>query len=60
MITSIIIAIFLTTLPHYECVFQNTNLIISNFFGLIMLITSFYSIYTLWVKEAIKLFGGAL
>lgn len=54
IITSVIIAIFLTTLPHYESVFQNTNLIIPNFFGLIMLITSFYSTYTLLAKETKK------
>lgn len=54
MVTSIAIAIFLTTLPHYESVFQNTNLIIPNFFGLIMLITSLYSNHTLLTKETKK------
>lgn len=51
IVISVIIAIFLTTLPHYESVFQNTNLIIPNFFGLIMLITSFYSSYALLTKR---------
>lgn len=54
MAASIAIAIFLTTLPHYESVFQNTNLIIPNFFGLIMLITSLYLSYTLSTKETKK------
>lgn len=54
MVTSIVIAISLTTLPYYESVFQNTNLLIPNFFGLIMLITSYYSSYTLLTKETKK------
>lgn len=54
LITSVVIAIFLTNLQNYESVFQNTNLIIPNFFGLIMLITSLYSNYTLLTKETKK------
>lgn len=51
MVTSVAIAIFLTTLPHYESVFKNTNLLIPNFFGLLMLITSYYLSYTLLKKK---------
>jgi len=51
MVISTSIAICLTSLPHYESVFHNTNLIIPNFFGVIMLITSYYINYTLLKKE---------
>lgn len=54
MVLSTCIAIYLTTLPHYESVFHNTNLIIPNLFGLIMLITSYYINYTLLKKETKK------
>jgi hypothetical protein len=51
MVLSACIAIFLTPLPRYEGVFHNTNLIIPNLFGLIMLTVSYYTNYTLLTKE---------
>jgi len=54
MIISMIIAIYLTPLYHYENIFQNTNLIIPNFFGSLMLITSYYINYMILRKESKK------
>jgi hypothetical protein len=54
MIISMSVAIYLTPLYHYENIFQNTNLIIPNFFGLIMLITSYYINYMILGKETKK------
>lgn len=51
MIVSVGSAIFLTALPHYESVFHNTNLIIPNLFGVIMLIKAYYTNYKLLSKE---------
>ncbi|ERI92746.1 hypothetical protein HMPREF1982_02153 [Clostridiales bacterium oral taxon 876 str. F0540] len=51
MIISAFTAIYLTPLQHYEDVFYNFNLVIPNIFGLIMLITSYYSNYKLLTKE---------
>jgi lysylphosphatidylglycerol synthetase-like protein (DUF2156 family) len=51
LVISVCTGIFLTTLPHYERVFNNINLIIPNFLGLIMLLVSFYINYTLLTKE---------
>lgn len=51
MIVSVAIAISLTVLQHYQSVFQNTNLMIPNIFGLIMLIISMHSNYTFLTKE---------
>ena len=51
MILSTFIAIYLTPLYHYENIFQNTNLIIPNFFGVIMLITSYYILYNFGGKN---------
>lgn len=52
MIISMYIAIYLTPLYNYENIFKNTNLIIPNLFGLIMLITSYYTKYKILEKEA--------
>ena len=54
MIISMFVAIYLTPLYHYENIFQNTNLIIPNFFGSLMLITSYYINYTISRKEIKK------
>ena len=51
MIISMFVAIYLTPLYHYEKIFANTNLIIPNFFGLIMLITSYYINYIILGKK---------
>ena len=47
MIVSICVAIYLTPLYQYENIFQNTNLLIPNFFGSIMLGASYYVNYKL-------------
>jgi len=51
MIISLVSAISLTTLPHYESVFYNTNLMIPSLFGVIMLIIAYYTNYKLLAKE---------
>lgn len=51
MIISTCIAIYLTPLYHYEGIFQNTNIIIPNFFGFIMLITAYFVNHTLLKKQ---------
>lgn len=54
IIISMSSAIYLTSLYHYENIFQNNNLIVPNFFGLIMLITSYYINYMIFKKETKK------
>ncbi|MBZ9685892.1 hypothetical protein G9F72_005990 [Clostridium estertheticum] len=54
MIISMWGAIYLTPLYHYENIFKNTKLIIPNFFGLIMLIASYYINCILLKKETKK------
>ncbi|WP_207753083.1 hypothetical protein [Clostridium yunnanense] len=51
MIASVAIAIVLTPLSNYENVFRDTNLIIPNLFGLIMLIISYHSNNKLLIKK---------
>ena len=51
MMVSAAIAIYLTPLQNYENTFYNFNLIIPNFFGLIMIIISYYINYTLLTKK---------
>jgi fatty acid desaturase len=54
MIISMCVAIYLTPLYHYENIFQNTNLLIPNFFGVIMLITFYYITYKILGKDTKK------
>lgn len=56
MLISVCAAIYLTPLFHYESTFQNINLILPNFLGLIMLITSYYINHMLSRKETKKWF----
>lgn len=51
MVISVVIAIALTPLSNYESVFKNTNLIIPNLFGLIMLTICYYTNNKLLTKE---------
>ncbi|MBZ9618333.1 hypothetical protein [Clostridium estertheticum] len=53
LIISMCNAIYLTPLLHYENIFQNINIMIPNFFGLIMLIIAYYITY-LFLKKGIK------
>ncbi|MDD7792954.1 hypothetical protein [Clostridium sp. 'White wine YQ'] len=51
MVSSALIAIYLTPLLHYENTFNNHNLIIPNLLGVFMLIVSYYTNYTLLKKD---------
>lgn len=50
MIISVVSAISLTTLPHYERVFHNINLIIPSLFALAMLVMAYNTNYKLLRK----------